>query len=80
MSVGYFPYFSSRSPIEARLPGLSCMVDTCGVNKFISLFMPYDMLGKVIVWSLKNIVSILEDRDESGFRPPLCTYRLNWAR
>ena len=29
---------------------------------------------------LINIVLYIRKWNESGFRPPLCTYRLNWAR
>ena len=26
------------------------------------------------------VYTLMENENESGFRPPLCTYRLNWAR
>ena len=28
----------------------------------------------------RRLLRYEENENESGFRPPLCTYRLNWAR
>ena len=40
-------------------------------------------IGKSDLNILRNIMKTAQDKmkwNESGFRPPLCTYRLNWAR
>ena len=42
--------------------------------------------GKIYFFSIEKLTFILDNPspldkwNESGFRPPLCTYRLNWAR
>ena len=47
------------------------------------------VLGPILQWDLRPLVprtsyfatiSCVCEWNESGFRPPLCTYRLNWAR
>ena len=39
------------------------------------------MAHQSVIWHLMICHLILVDKwNESGFRPPLCTYRLNWAR
>ena len=47
-------------------------------NKFVlSCLVLADLLCVVELW---HQLSHLNKWNESGFRPPLCTYRLNWAR
>ena len=45
------------------------------------------VLGMIYIkhslWKVQRLRQLLQDKwkwNESGFRPPLCTYRLNWAR
>ena len=40
----------------------------------------YFMMAKHFVIKYLMVLSRNEKWNESGFRPPLCTYRLNWAR
>ena len=54
----------------------------------INIIMPHYntiITNNVIFWYFNAIFIVKPHRDvkvknESGFRPPLCTYRLNWAR
>ena len=41
---------------------------------------PTNFSGSHIICGAGALVQWLKKLNESGFRPPLCTYRLNWAR
>ena len=53
-------------------------------NILLKKIINYSLRTIIIHWAgwlkLKNFSKIKMKWNESGFRPPLCTYRLNWAR
>ena len=46
--------------------------------KLLSSYVFYDSLEAIVIILSKSRIKM--KWNESGFRPPLCTYRLNWAR
>ena len=54
----------------------------CLAGPVIPTFIIHCDMVRYQSWHVMNIVITFTDDkwNESGFRPPLCTYRLNWAR
>ena len=52
------------------------------ITQYSDTSMPLYLIIPVYVWILKikTFCNEIKKWNESGFRPPLCTYRLNWAR
>ena len=72
--------------ISHELPGkaLEILLIWQCANVFWWLIFSFVQIHVVLMWQpLKNctyMTPLPEEMNESGFRPPLCTYRLNWAR
>ena len=49
------------------------------VYQYMAIFFNFHPL-QIIFFHYKSRIATANKWNESGFRPPLCTYRLNWAR